>query len=976
MNGSTRRVGACTHAASSTRNRVRASTHPTYGNVTALAAVLCASALWAPAAEPASVPQQQQAQQQVRSMARELVGGVLAIQLQQLHENGLDALPVYAEIQELQKHLDVLVDREMTQVMEILAKAEAAPAGQRSQALLDARDKSRRIVVALLVERQNLLRRLKIAELAAEVRRLIELQTTLLTKTESLPEQPLPRREQATLTAIEDQRDIAALYAQLKQTLLEVSHWPGELGSEAAEGLRLLETGRVDAEIQNAENSLRSSQFPEAAVSQRAVIRGLEALLVQVKKLQGVVEADRKTAEDAIQRVIEQQQQLRDATQQTNLAQPEADKLVTHQAEIRKQIAQLREDSQAAPETRQKLQQAEKAAEEAAAKLFDQKQDEAVAEQENVLKGLREAAAAAHTEQPPAAPDVKTEQLAQAVKDLQQARQDLQQIRKDQQQASAAAPARPAAARRQEQQVAEQLGRVPEKRQLPAAVKSKVGEAQQAAHEAAAKMDHPPAERQDATRQAEQAIDRALSEAESALADAARQQLAGQPQLTPLAQQQAQQVREVRQAVEKKLAERLDSVGQKLERLAQAEDKVAEASAQQQRAAGRPEAAQARQLAHKIARALELQDQADQAVETAKPNAPAERAAAVVKQHEVARAAEELAHEAPPHDDPLTKALSAAQKAADHAAQQLAEKNQADAKPQRTAAHKALEQARQLAAAAARKAAQAPAGKPDAQAQRQVSHTAAEAQRLAQPDAADAAQTLTQAGQRSNEAVQHSDAGKQQPASEAQQSTAALLDRAAEQLARAREDLGRQAGEPFQREAENARQLSRQAIPADPSATAALQAAENAARQAVAQAPATPVGAAAADQRIQQAMEQAAASLAAREQQILGAAQTAANAPPPGQGAAAPVPPGNAQKTARMPTPSSQPSLQGRTPDGDSRAATSAGAAGAPADHHLTDDPWFARLPPAVRSAIRANAQRTPPRGYEDRLQRYFQNIE
>ena len=40
------------------------------------------------------------------------------------------------------------------------------------------------------------------------------------------------------------------------------------------------------------------------------------------------------------------------------------------------------------------------------------------------------------------------------------------------------------------------------------------------------------------------------------------------------------------------------------------------------------------------------------------------------------------------------------------------------------------------------------------------------------------------------------------------------------------------------------------------------------------------------------------------------------------------------------------------------------------------DDPWVARLPPEMRAAIRANAQGRPPRGYEERLRRYFQNID
>jgi hypothetical protein len=37
---------------------------------------------------------------------------------------------------------------------------------------------------------------------------------------------------------------------------------------------------------------------------------------------------------------------------------------------------------------------------------------------------------------------------------------------------------------------------------------------------------------------------------------------------------------------------------------------------------------------------------------------------------------------------------------------------------------------------------------------------------------------------------------------------------------------------------------------------------------------------------------------------------------------------------------------------------------------------WFARLPPDLRKAIRAKAQRPPPRSYEDKLQRYFQSLD
>jgi len=39
-------------------------------------------------------------------------------------------------------------------------------------------------------------------------------------------------------------------------------------------------------------------------------------------------------------------------------------------------------------------------------------------------------------------------------------------------------------------------------------------------------------------------------------------------------------------------------------------------------------------------------------------------------------------------------------------------------------------------------------------------------------------------------------------------------------------------------------------------------------------------------------------------------------------------------------------------------------------------EPWFAKLPPELRKAIKARAQNRPPRGYEERLRRYFENID
>jgi hypothetical protein len=42
----------------------------------------------------------------------------------------------------------------------------------------------------------------------------------------------------------------------------------------------------------------------------------------------------------------------------------------------------------------------------------------------------------------------------------------------------------------------------------------------------------------------------------------------------------------------------------------------------------------------------------------------------------------------------------------------------------------------------------------------------------------------------------------------------------------------------------------------------------------------------------------------------------------------------------------------------------------------LLEEPWFAKLPPDVRAAIRNNARQRAPRGYRERLKKYFENLE
>ncbi len=231
--------------------------------------------------EPRSVDalrNKQEAQQRARGMAKELISGILDIQLKQLKENGLDKLPIYAEIVSMRKNIDKLVEAEMLDVVDILIKAQNGPAAERQARFNEARDKIREIVVKLSVERQNLLRRLKIAELSAQVRRLIQLETGVLKVSQSLPEQAAGKREQSTLATIEDQRDVIVLFSQLVAMLGDVSTWGGPVGAGAADGLRILKAGQVDKELDGSIGHLESARFGEAVASERAVIHGLEAL--------------------------------------------------------------------------------------------------------------------------------------------------------------------------------------------------------------------------------------------------------------------------------------------------------------------------------------------------------------------------------------------------------------------------------------------------------------------------------------------------------------------------------------------------------------------------------------------------------------------------------------------------------------------------------------------------------------------------
>ena len=65
-------------------------------------------------------------QQRAHRLMRELIDGVLWTQLQQLEENQMVALPIYADLTDMRERSSDLVDKEMVGAVALLTKAQAA----------------------------------------------------------------------------------------------------------------------------------------------------------------------------------------------------------------------------------------------------------------------------------------------------------------------------------------------------------------------------------------------------------------------------------------------------------------------------------------------------------------------------------------------------------------------------------------------------------------------------------------------------------------------------------------------------------------------------------------------------------------------------------------------------------------------------------------------------------------------------------
>ncbi|HEX4129434.1 MAG TPA: hypothetical protein VHZ24_05280 [Pirellulales bacterium] len=487
----------------------------------------------APTIDVASLRRKQQAQQRARELAGELVSRLLDVQLQQLEENGLDGLPLYHDIQQMRSHLDGLVEAEMNDVVGMLLRAQEQAGAEREATFVAARQKIRDVVVRLSVERQSLHRRLKTAELAAQVKRLIELETLALDATRAAREHADPQQnDAAVVSTAQDQRDVKALFDRLVASLNEVRGWGGEVGHGAAEMVGLVRVCRLNETIDSAITQLDKADLAAAVGSQAEVLDGLRMLLERIELAQGLVGADRDAAIDLLRSITQMQAKVRRQTVDSSLSDEEIDKLVREQATIQKEIGRLREllDSPTANSTSKSLaEQAKDAAYRASANIFDSRRQEALAEQRKALGSLAALDTLLSLGPESGRVDKSAAALSRQVDQLERANESVRAAAANVVEARRSLSDQPADAKQALDRAAGRLDDAQRGGELPRAVALALEDARAATGEARASLDDPEAEPDAGPRladEAKHAVDHARSEIETSLADTRRQRLA------------------------------------------------------------------------------------------------------------------------------------------------------------------------------------------------------------------------------------------------------------------------------------------------------------------------------------------------------------------------------------------------------------------------------------------------------------------
>jgi hypothetical protein len=503
--------------------------HTWQGSVLRLLAIFFIAIPGSVIAQPldsAALRRKQDDQEKARAMTRALLDGILTVQLRQLEDNGLTDLPAYREITAMRSHLSTIVDDEMSQVVAQLALAQSGTPAERDAEFVAARKMVRDVVTKLAAERQGLLKRLKVAQLAEQVHRLVTLQTRTIETTESIAGEAKTQQETLALAVQEDQRDVKELFLHLVETLTDVQTWGGAAATTAVDGLRVLKAADVGRHVDGAVMQLAATEFDAAVEHQTGVVRGLDELLRLIQRNQGLLAGEHRDALARLKSLVERQQQVRDETRRLPTQSEPAPELVDRQVQLRKDLAEFAQSLPPNPAAQPFAEQAQAAADNAAKQLFDGHTPEAVEQQNQVLGnlGALEEALVRAAADPRA--DRTAAELAATVKQLETTKAKLQTAADKQQQSHTAAQTDAAKAKTTEAEIAAEVTAAKDAVELADATEALLGEAAtavQSAAEALANASGPATEsQQQAMKQADKALDRAIAAIDADLQEARR----------------------------------------------------------------------------------------------------------------------------------------------------------------------------------------------------------------------------------------------------------------------------------------------------------------------------------------------------------------------------------------------------------------------------------------------------------------------
>ena len=491
-----------------------------------IVALLCATAS-AQAIDTDLLRRKQDDQQRARAMTRELLGGVLELQLRQLEENGLEELPVYRDIRLMRGNLQAVVDGEMSQVVELLAAAQRQPPTEREQSFVEARKRIRTVVVRLSAERQALLRRLKVAELAEQARRLVRLQADVQALVKSIPTEAQSRQDALRVKAREDQADVKGLFFPLLETLDDVRSWGGPMAAVCQDGLRVLQAAEVGKHLDQAEIDVAAAQFASTVEHQDGALQGLRELLKLLEKTEGTAAVESQAALARLRALVEKQEAARQQARQLDPNEPPPTELVEQQAAIQRELGDLERSLPIHPTAERLLEQAESAAKEATADLFDGRRDAAVGKQGQVLGNLAALEEILATGAAASTSDKTAAELAEVAQELTAVRQQLSEASTQQDAAIETAAKDAQSAAPLERAAAEKIAAAAKSPKLSDAIATRVksaGQAARSAQDALAGTNGPADEHvKKLLDRADDALDRAQSAVEAALNDAQRQ---------------------------------------------------------------------------------------------------------------------------------------------------------------------------------------------------------------------------------------------------------------------------------------------------------------------------------------------------------------------------------------------------------------------------------------------------------------------